>query len=52
MFDLLPGTYRAIFVNYDGGDPDDWSNGNVTFESPRPTTYGDKEAWTSTCMSA
>jgi hypothetical protein len=24
----------------------------VTFESPRPTTYGEKEAWTLTCTSA
>jgi Zinc carboxypeptidase len=52
LFDPPPGTYRAIIVNYDGGATDDWSNGNVTFASPRPTTYGEKEAWTLTCTSA
>ncbi len=52
LFDPPPGTYRAIFVNYDGGATDDWSGGSVAFESPRPTTYGEKEAWTLTCTSA
>ena len=28
---------------------DDWTNGNVTFQSPQPTTIGPREAWTLTC---
>ena len=54
LLDPPAGTYRAVIVNYDqvAGQPyDDWTNGNVAFLSPLPTTYGPKEAWTLTCRS-
>jgi hypothetical protein len=52
LFDPPPGQYTAHVVNYDqvdGAPYDDWSNGNVTFQSPRPTTIGSKEAWQLSC---
>jgi murein tripeptide amidase MpaA len=53
LFDPPPGQYTAHVVNYDQVvEPpafDDWSNGSVTFASPRPLTRGPKEAWTLTC---
>jgi hypothetical protein len=52
MFDPPPGQYTAHVVNFDqvDGQPfDDWSSGRVTFESPRPTTYGPSESWQLTC---
>jgi Zinc carboxypeptidase len=54
LFDPPPGTYHAIIVNYDQiatntADWDDWKNGSVTFASPTPTTFGEKESWTLTC---
>ncbi len=53
LFDPPAGTYTAVIVNYDQVDGqayDDWSNGSVTFQSPRPRTEtGIKEAWTLTC---
>ena len=39
-------------VNYDQvqSPPDDWVNGNVTFQSPKPRVEtGVKESWTLTC---
>jgi hypothetical protein len=54
LLDPPAGTYRAVIVNYDqvDGQPyDDWSNGNVAFQSPLPTTFGPKEAWKLTCRS-
>ena len=48
-----PGTYTAVFVNYDqidGQAYDDWGNGRVEFASPRARTEtGVKEAWMLTC---
>ena len=55
LLDPPAGTYKAVIVNYDqvNGQPyDDWSNGNVAFQSPEPTTYGPKEAWRLTCTGA
>jgi murein tripeptide amidase MpaA len=53
LFDPPAGTYTAVIVNYDqvdGATFDDWGNGSVTFQSPRPLTEtGIKEAWTLTC---
>ena len=53
LADPPPGTYTAVIVNYDqiDGQPyDDWGNGRVEFDSPRPRTEtGVKEAWTLTC---
>jgi hypothetical protein len=52
LFDPPPGEYTAHVVNYDqvdGAPYDDWSNGYVDFASPRPTTYGPKEAWQLSC---
>ena len=53
LYDPPPGTYTAVIVNYDqvDGQPyDDWGNGRVDFESPRPRVEtGVKEAWTLTC---
>ncbi len=53
LFDPPPGTYTAVIVNYDqvDGQPyDDWGNGSVSFQSPRPRTEtGVEEAWTLTC---
>ena len=53
LFDPPPGRYTAVIVNYDqiDGQPyDDWGNGRVDFESPRPRTEtGVKEAWRMTC---
>ncbi|HET8948905.1 MAG TPA: hypothetical protein VFN44_00295, partial [Solirubrobacteraceae bacterium] len=47
------GRYTAVIVNYDqiDGQPyDDWGNGRVDFDSPRPRTEtGIKEAWRMTC---
>jgi Zinc carboxypeptidase len=54
LLDPPAGTYKAVIVNYDqvNGQPyDDWSGGEVRFESPRPTTFGPKEAWKLTCTS-
>jgi Zinc carboxypeptidase len=54
LVDPPPGEYTAHVVNFDQvvDPPDDWSLGEVRFESPRPTTFGDKEAWTLTCEDA
>ena len=53
LFDPPAGHYTAVIVNYDqvDGQPyDDWGNGRVDFESPRPRVENpDKEAWTLTC---
>ena len=51
LIDPPPGEYTAHVVNYDQvqDPPDDWTNGNVTFQSPQPTTYGPREAWTLSC---
>jgi Zinc carboxypeptidase len=51
LVDPPPGDYVAHVVNYDQvqDPPDDWTNGSVTFQSPTPTFYGPKEAWTLTC---
>ena len=53
LMDPPAGRYTAVIVNYDqiDGQPyDDWGNGRVDFESPRPRTEtGIKEAWTMTC---
>ena len=54
LIDPPAGTYKAVIVNYDqvNGQPyDDWSNGNVAFENPKPSTFGEKEAWKLTCTS-
>jgi hypothetical protein len=52
LFDPPPGEYTAHVVNYDQvQEPlDDWTAGRVTFESPRPTSYGPQERWQLTCM--
>ena len=51
LIDPPPGEYTAHVVNYDQVQepPDDWTNGNVTFQSPQPTTIGPREAWTLSC---
>ena len=51
LFDPPPGEYTAHVVNFDQVQepPDDWTAGKVTFESPKPTTYGPQEAWQLTC---
>ena len=51
LFDPPPGNYVAHVVNYDQvvDPPDDWVNGYVKFDSPRPLTRGPQEAWTLTC---
>ena len=51
LIDPPPGEYTAHVVNYDQvqDPPDDWTNGNVTFQSPQPTTIGPREAWTLSC---
>lgn len=52
LFDPPAGDYTAVMVNYEQADPntpDDWSNLQVKFSSPLPTTYGPKEAYTLTC---
>jgi Zinc carboxypeptidase len=52
LFDPPPGQYTAHVVNYDqvdGAPYDDWTNGSVNFQSPRPLTRGPHEAWTLTC---
>lgn len=51
LFDPPPGEYTAYVVNYDqvDGPYDDWTNGSVTFQSPRPLTRGPQEAWTLSC---
>ena len=53
LIDPPAGRYTAVIVNYDqidGEAYDDWGNGRVDFESPRPRTENPvKEAWTFTC---
>jgi hypothetical protein len=52
LLDPLPGTYRAIIVNYAqvAGQPvDDWTSPGVTFKPPQPPVPGVTEAWTLTC---
>ena len=53
LIDPPAGSYTAVIVNYDqidGAAYDDWGNGRVDFESPRPRTENpEKEAWTFTC---
>jgi hypothetical protein len=52
LLDPVPGTYRAIIVNYDqvDGQPyDDWTNGSVRFASPTPPVPGVRESYTLTC---
>ena len=53
LMDPPAGRYTAVIVNYDqvDGQPyDDWGNGRVDFDSPRPRTEtGIKEAWRMTC---
>jgi hypothetical protein len=44
------GQYRAVFVNWSGGQTDDWTEATVTFENPLPELRsGIKEAWQLTC---
>lgn len=53
LYDPPPGDYVAHIVNYDQvqDPPDDWTNGSVTFESPRPRVVNpDKESWALTCF--
>jgi len=41
-----------VIVHYDqiNGQPyDDWGNGRVDFDSPRPRVENPEEAWTFTC---
>lgn len=50
MIDPPAGDYRAIIVNYEGGETDDWSSASVTFANPLPETRtGIKESWQPTC---
>ncbi len=50
MIDPPAGTYRAYFVNYEGGADDDWTSAGVTFANPLPELRtGIKEAWQLTC---
>ena len=50
MIDPPAGNYRAIIVNYEGGETDDWTSAAVTFANPLPETRtGIKEAWQLTC---
>jgi hypothetical protein len=52
LFDPPPGQYTVHVVNYDQvqSPPDDWFNGNVTFQSPTPRVEtGVRESWTLTC---
>ena len=50
MVDPPAGNYRAIIVNYEGGETDDWTSAAVTFANPLPETRtGIKEAWQLTC---
>ena len=46
--DPVPGEYRLVVFNYDGGADDDWS-GTVTYRNPTPAVVNDREAWTLTC---
>jgi zinc carboxypeptidase len=52
LFDPPPGDYVVHIVNFDQvqDPPDDWTNGSVTFESPRPRVVNPKEAWSLTCF--
>jgi hypothetical protein len=54
LADPPAGHYTAVIVNYDqinGAAYDDWGNGRVDFDSPRPRVEtGVKEAWTLTCV--
>ena len=55
LFDPPPGQYTVHVVNYDQvqSPPDDWFNGNVTFQSPTPRVEtGVRESWTLTCTGA
>jgi hypothetical protein len=51
LIDPPAGNYRAVVVNYDqvDGPYDDWSNGTVTFASPKPAQPGVTESYTLTC---
>ncbi len=51
LLDPPPGTYTAVIVNYDqvSRTVDDWTGGEVRFQSPTPTTIGTLERWTFTC---
>ncbi|NJC81917.1 peptidase M14 [Planosporangium mesophilum] len=52
MIDPVPGTYRAIIVNYaqvPNQPVDDWTSPGVSFKGPRPPVAGVTEAWTLTC---
>ena len=49
MLDPPPGRYRAVIVNYAGGETDDWRGGVVTFAGPPPPTAGRTEAWLLLC---
>ena len=46
--DPVPGEYRLVVYNYDGGDADDWS-GTVSYRNPTPRVVNEREAWTLTC---
>ena len=53
LFDPPPGEYTVHVVNFDQvqSPPDDWTNGNVTFQSPTPRVEtGTKESWTLSCI--
>ena len=55
LFDPPPGEYMLHVVNYDQvmNTPDDWLDGRVTFDSPKPRVEtGTKESWTLTCTDA
>ncbi|MGW6012491.1 M14 family zinc carboxypeptidase [Streptomyces sp. NPDC055210] len=53
LFDPPAGDYEAVLVNVAQANPaeaDDWTGG-VSFASPIPATYGEKESYQLTCTS-
>lgn len=52
LVDPPPGNYVAHVVNFDqvAPAPDDWTSGQVLFQSPTPTFYGPKESWQLSCL--
>jgi hypothetical protein len=55
LVDPPPGEYKLHVVNYHQvmHTPDDWLDGRVTFQSPKPRVEtGTKESWTLTCTDA
>ena len=50
LIEPAPGTYRAVLVNYEGGDRSDWTSAGVSFASPLPLLEtGIKESWQLSC---